>query len=168
MRLQDFTCAAAPILPRDVDSKVHRLLLNADILQGPGGPPANFNAHDFLSTALDFTRKGVADGVEVVLSVGWTTGGDPLGEYTHEMVQEMVDALDKAGVHTAGVRVTFPIRAPSFVGSWRSLRRLLEREGARNEFTLWWSQFAMERDEVREIKSILETQPFANRTYYDI
>ncbi|KAJ3026174.1 UNVERIFIED_CONTAM: hypothetical protein HDU68_006091 [Siphonaria sp. JEL0065] len=140
----------------------HQLFLNADILRGPGGHEPLFAS--FLETALSIAS---ISSVDIVLSVGWTTGENERGVYTENMISEMLQLLDGSGVwECKNVAVTFPIRAPSFLGSWEVLQKLFGRE--RTSLTLWWSTYEMDSAERKEIQSILETIPNSNRTYYDI
>ncbi|ORY42568.1 hypothetical protein BCR33DRAFT_767009 [Rhizoclosmatium globosum] len=151
--------------PKDIVTKKHEVWLNADIVKGPGGSEPLFDATTFVKTALEVGNE-LADGFQLVLSVGWTTGGDERGKYSIEMVDELLCVLEAAKVHELGITVTFPIRAPSFLTSWNVLRKLLDINTT-NTITLWWSAYEIEIAELEAIRDTAEA-PFPNRTYYDV
>ena len=125
------------------------LWLNADVLQGPLGPPPTIPAPAFLSVA----RRHFP---HAVLSLGWTTSTPSPSSsstipspsppsYTPAMVRAMVEVCEGAGVSA----VTFPVRARYVRGSWReeeggtrkdgeALRELMEGEGREGwSLTVW-------------------------------
>lgn len=99
------------------------LMVNADVLRGPGGrlpvwDPVHFIKH---------MRRGLP---HAICSPGWTT--ECLGGllYTEEMVREMA-ALAK---NCDGL-ITFPVRACYLLVSWSALRKLLQND--RHSLTIW-------------------------------
>ncbi|KAJ3233710.1 hypothetical protein HDU81_002032 [Chytriomyces hyalinus] len=133
------------------------LWINADVVRGPGGGPSVFDAHAFVETVL--TR--ISD--KVILSLGWTTGGDPAGVYTREMVRAMQEVV--SGRIDGGVCVQFAVRATSVVDSMKNLAPLLE---ASEQFgmALWWSAFCLKTEEVQQMQSLLHA--WSERVFYDV
>ncbi|TPX64313.1 hypothetical protein CcCBS67573_g08440 [Chytriomyces confervae] len=134
------------------------LWINADVVRGPGGGASVFDAGAFVESAL--TR--ISD--KVVLSLGWTTGGDPAGVYTREMVQSMHEVVSRLCVD-GGVCVQFAVRATSVVDSMQALVPLLD---ASEQFgmTLWWSAFCLRPGELQRMRSLLHA--WRERVFYDV
>jgi hypothetical protein len=88
------------------------VLLNADILRGPGANISKFSAAGFLAYCAEYYPQGI-------LSIGWTTTADPKNSYTKENVDEMLALCGHLD------EVTFPVRACLLPNSWPELQRLL-------------------------------------------
>ena len=100
------------------------VLLNADILQGIDAPTPAIQADVFLEECASLYPQGF-------LSIGWTTGRSPLGMYTSENVDEMLELCQKHHLQ----QVTFPLRASYLPRSWENVTRLLQPEGY--SLTIW-------------------------------
>ncbi|MEO8287412.1 MAG: DUF2181 domain-containing protein [Chloroflexota bacterium] len=98
------------------------VILNADILNGPGGRPALFEPGSFISACKEQYEAGI-------LSVGWTTTSDTQEVYTEAQVSEMLALCRDCG------SVAFPVRADLLPRSWPALSRLYSHEGAM--LSLW-------------------------------
>ena len=159
------------------------LWLNADVLQGPLGPPPTLPAPAFVALA----RRHFPD---AILSLGWTTSTPtpspspsplsplppPPATYTPAMVRAMVEVCEAQGV----TAVTFPVRARYVRGSWEGegeggqggLRALVEGQGREGWSLTVWSnvrdgeeQGVEERAEERDwLLSHLPLQ----RTFFDL
>ncbi len=124
------------------------VLLNADILQGPGGKPSRFDPEEFVSSCLEKYPRGI-------LSLGWTTSCDPGHGYTDEQIAYMLDA---GKVLT---EVTFAVRACLLPSSWNVLQRLIEKD--RYSLTIW------NNEEVgKELQIWIKTHTDPNKTMYDL
>ena len=98
------------------------VLLNADILKGPGGKSSKFEANEFIDRCLSFYSQGI-------LSLGWTTTNNADGEYSKADVSEMLRLCE--GLE----EVTFPIRACLLISSWQNLQSLISK--ASYSLTIW-------------------------------
>ena len=125
------------------------VLLNADILEGPGGGPSGFHPGDFIAQCA----RGYPAGV---LSVGWTTGRTEGGRYTEAMVEGMLAAC--AAVEGG---ITFPVRAAFVRDSWEALLRLLERPG--RSLSVWCGEPVEE-----DLKAWLREAVGLERAYFDL
>jgi len=124
------------------------LLLNADILIGPGSDAVKFSAGKFIQQCEPLQ--------EAILSVGWTSQCIPNAAYTESMVNEMIEVLN-----LSTQAVTFPIRIYYLEKSWDELQRLMR--ATNGTLTLWNNEHVSEstREWIRE-----NTDP--EKTFYDI
>jgi len=142
------------------------LWLNADILQGPHGPPSSIDPAQFLSQCQHWQPAAV-------LSIGWTTAAPSTAAtadtaYTAHHIDAML-ALCSAHALTS---VTFPVRACYVRRSWESgqLQRLLAAcEGY--SLTVWSNRRENDaRDEtvvVAEYEWLRARLP-ADRVFFDL
>ena len=163
--------AAAPYSPNKLHTTADTnplLWLNADILQGPNGPPSSIDPASFL--ALCRRHHPAA-----VLSIGWTTAAPPSAAsaacaacYT----AEHVDAMLALCAQHALAAVTFPVRACYVRGAWEGgqMRRLLEA-GEGYTLTVWSNRRENDaRDEaavVEEYEWLRASLP-AHRVFFDL
>jgi hypothetical protein len=125
------------------------IFLNADVIEGPGGPASRFEAGAFIADCSRLCPEGV-------LSVGWTTGHVEGGRYTGEMIDRMLKACE--GVEGS---ITFPVRAYYMRDSWGVLKRLLERPD--HTLTIWNSEAVEE-----EFRAWLKGEVDPGRVFYDL
>jgi hypothetical protein len=99
------------------------IILNADILIGPGSDQVAFNATEFINAC----QKNYPSGI---LSVGWTTKCDNSKIYTDKMIKEMLSV-----VKDIKSDITFPIRIFYLEKSYHNLKKLLKLP--HSSLTLW-------------------------------
>lgn len=134
---------------REMDCRDLPVFLNADVLKGPGGPDPRFEPGEFISACNRLYLEGI-------LSIGWTTGHVEGGQYSGEMVDQMLKMREQVRGF-----VTFPVRAYYARGSWTELKRLIERPG--DTLTLWNSEAVEEG-----IKVWLREEVDPERVFYDL
>jgi len=106
------------------------VLVNADVLRGPGGGEPRINPQQFIGLCQRIYP-------DAILSVGWITKHLAEGSYTDNEVDQMLDLVtDYPGL------VTFPIRAMYVKSSLPQLQRLLQRE--QYSLTIWNSELVDE------------------------
>jgi hypothetical protein len=131
--------ATATITPPTTATTVvsTRVWLNADVLQGPGGGAAKFDADEFVQESL------AVAGAE--LSLGWTTGHSAVDHegyvaaaangaggicrYTAEHVDEMLALCSRHGLHSSSSTRTHTTFAVDAARGWLSsveMQRLLD------------------------------------------
>ncbi len=98
------------------------LMINADLLQGPGGQPAIFDPHEFLALHNTHTPKAI-------LSPGWRVSDTGIG-YSREMLKEMTGLL-----RSISSPVTLCFHAWLLFTSWPDVKWLLDE--TRYTFTVW-------------------------------
>ncbi|MBI1774535.1 MAG: DUF2181 domain-containing protein [Proteobacteria bacterium] len=98
------------------------IMLNADVLPGPGGDPSLFQAAGFIARCGAFR--------EAVLSLGWTTGPVAGGSYSEAMALDML----RLAAPVDG-RVTVCLRAAPIAASSGAVARLQAAPGA--WITVW-------------------------------
>ena len=125
------------------------IFLNADILEGPGGPASRFEAEAFIAVCNRLCPEGI-------LSVGWTTGHVEGGRYSEEMIDRMLKVCERMEGS-----VTFPVRAYYMRDSWKVLKRLLERP--EDTLTIWNSEAVEE-----EFKAWVKGEVDPGRVFYDL
>ncbi|MBO0779604.1 MAG: DUF2181 domain-containing protein [Ktedonobacteraceae bacterium] len=107
------------------ESGLHQpVLLNADVLQGNLAGPARIEATSFLALCHELYPQGL-------LSIGWTTSGNPTATYTSAHIEEMVALCQRHAVQQA----TFPIRGMHAPASWSHVPRLLTSDNY--TLTIW-------------------------------
>lgn len=113
------------------------LWINADILEGPGGPK---------STPVDakkfFEAVSAKELEETTLSIGWTTG-DKVETYTKEQVDAMIKVIVDNKIHESKHPITFPVRAAHAAESKDTLKQLYDEVSKKNKqvtFTLWTTE----------------------------
>ncbi|KAJ3391768.1 hypothetical protein HDU84_005330 [Entophlyctis sp. JEL0112] len=136
------------------------LWVNADLLQGPMGAQAPFDAPRFV-------RQVGLMGHSVVLSAGWTTTAATADDARSPYTEAMVDTM-AALVEAHKGPLTFPVRAQGFVASTNSLTRLVAARESRC-LTLWASGIGMPAHEAEQMRNVVESLPaFRGRTFYDL
>jgi hypothetical protein len=123
------------------------IILNADVLPGNGAKMPSINGERFVSTAQNLYSDGM-------LSLGWTTMGDPKFIYTGTNVEEMKNLTSKL------VEVTIPVRACLVRESWGVLRTLLDKPNL--SFTIWNNEPVTEED-----KKWIQENMDPDRTMFD-
>jgi len=92
------------------------VILNADVFQGINAPSAKIDPHLFINKSLEFYPSGV-------LSLGWTTTNNQLGQYAWSDVYEAFQILNEKNIlHSKDTEVTFAVR---LLWSANSINRLL-------------------------------------------
>ena len=117
------------ILEKNLKDDSPEIMLNADILVGPGAKPHTIAPVDSIKF-LEYCERIP----NATLSLGWTTAYSPFETLCYEPrhVDAMLGLLDSAK-HS---RVTFPIRASLAFESWPALSRLLGHS-QHASITLW-------------------------------
>ena len=142
------------------------LWLNADILQGPNGPPSSIDPTAFLLHCRQWQPTAV-------LSIGWTTAA-PSNAATGDRCYTCghIDAMLALCQQQSLPAVTFPLRACYIRGAWEDgqLQRLLEACSGYS-LTVWSN--ARENDtrheaEVVEEYDWLRTHLPADRVFFDL
>ncbi len=124
------------------------LMLNADILPGPGGKPSAFQPEKFVTLACHYCPAAI-------LSLGWTTTPDAAEGYTRAMTQTMENMLgDNCQL------VTFPVRAIYYFPSQSVLDNLLEKE---NYSLTFWNNETLSKDLKFKIRQAVGNQ----KAFYD-
>jgi hypothetical protein len=122
--------------------EANRLIVNADVVQGPGGPAPQMSASDLGPFRSTFP--------EAVLSPGATTrhGG---GAYTAAHVRALLEAVD-----TLGAPITVPLRAEFVLSDPSVLDAFVARE---IHLTIWNdpSSFVAGADDFAHFRRILPT-----------
>lgn len=131
------------------------ILLNADILQGPGGKTPLFVPHTFIDQCQNSGVKNVG------ISIGWTTEWSVwtviyMHQYTHQHIDEALHTVAK--IHDT-IPVTFCIRATIFKDSDKLLIQHLVHN--RHTLTMWGETSTQERLAIAK-------SPFYHVTYTDI
>lgn len=98
------------------------LMVNADLLQGPGGKRPRFDSETFLSQH----RTSLPDSI---LSPGWVVGRDG-----RHFTRPMVDAMERI-LHDAPGPVSIPVHGLLYLTSHENLLTLLN--GNDRTFTFW-------------------------------
>ncbi|KAL3862408.1 hypothetical protein ACJMK2_008376 [Sinanodonta woodiana] len=146
---------ALSILNRRRSSVNCPVWINADILQGPNGPPVIMKADDFLGNCLKLFP-------EATLSLGWTTGAKKENEtpvYTREQVTQMHEICKNLNQP-----VTFPVRAAFVRDSWEHFDWLLQQSRGYT-LTVWTS----EMDTVKKADmDFIYRQTENHRIYFDL
>ena len=142
------------------------LWLNADILQGPNGPPSSIDPTAFLSQCQQWQPSAV-------LSIGWTTAA-PSATATadHAYSACHIDAMLSLCEHHSLTAVTFPLRACYVRRSWEDglLQRLLEA-GSEYSLTVWSNRRENDaRDEAVVVAEYewLRTHLPSDRVFFDL
>ncbi|MSS73646.1 MAG: DUF2181 domain-containing protein [Candidatus Latescibacteria bacterium] len=125
------------------------IFLNADVLEGPGGPASRFEAGEFIAVCNRLCPQGI-------LSIGWTTGHVEGGRYSGAMIDRMLKVCEQAEGP-----VTFPVRAYYMRDSWTEVKRLLERP--EDTLTVWNSEVVEEG-----FRAWLKGEVDPGRVYYDL
>ncbi|KAK3593251.1 hypothetical protein CHS0354_012339 [Potamilus streckersoni] len=129
--------------------------INADILQGPNGPPVIMKADVFLQYCLKLFP-------EATLSLGWTTGAKKENEtpvYTREQMTEIHQICKNLNQP-----VTFPVRAAFVRDSWEHLDWLLQQSRGYT-LTVWTSGL----DTVKKADmDFIYRQTENHRIYFDL
>jgi hypothetical protein len=99
------------------------VVVNADVIVGPGGPEPAINANKFV-------RECKALPVKPLLSIGWTTGAKEGSRYSDRSIRLAFELA-----RTYGGPVTFPIRTCFLRDSWASIQVLIEAK--EYTLTLW-------------------------------
>lgn len=124
------------------------ILLNADILRGPGGNVPSFDAGTFVQQASTVPNA--------ILSVGWTTKPVNGAQYTMEMVEEMTELTRDYPSH-----VTYPVRIFYSQNSLAALNKLImDKERS----LTWWNNEPVSED----LKNNLLSNTDRARCFYDI
>jgi hypothetical protein len=101
------------------------LIINADVLQGPGAQKQGLSLPELASLSQKLVPTGL-------LSVGWINQIVEGGKYSEDNVQDMLTALKESGWQGD---VTFAVRAHYLPVSWEALRALIEKPGY--TLTIW-------------------------------
>lgn len=134
---------------RNSDLKDSIVILNADILVGPGGSLSPFDSFDFIRRCQQIDQ-------DLVLSLGWRTRLQEGHDYSTSTVEKMLE-LTKDLPNL----VTFPIRAFYLRDSWNNLQKLLEKP---NYSLTLWNNEPIEPALVSWIKENLDPA----RTFFDL
>lgn len=126
-----------------------QILLNADILPGPGYSGLEDHGKELNAGEFLFYCKRMP---QASLSLGWTTTNVypwtlQIPTYEHVHVQKMIHLLKEQGLAGAEQHVTFPIRASFAYQSWRELTRLLS-ELQNTSITLWTGEEGVPQTEL--------------------
>ena len=100
------------------------VFLNADILKGPGGSDLIFDPSEFISICNEYYSK--AD----YLSLGWTVEYIKNGEFTNEMVDNMITLSKKSAIP-----VTISVLIYYMPRSWNTLKRIFKN--SKDTITIW-------------------------------
>lgn len=133
------------------------MILNADVFHGINSPPNTINAHQFIDKSLELYPKGI-------LSLGWTTTNNNLGNYAWPHVYEALKILTEKHLIKSEVEVTFAVR---LLWSINSLNRLLWlKKFTHCSFTLW----SHHTDTLDSLDSILLFRKYFHMSdvYYDL
>jgi len=134
------------------------VVLNADVFQGVNAPVAKIDPHLFINKSLELYPKGV-------LSLGWTTTNNQLGQYSWADVYEAFQILkSKNLVDSKDVEVTFAVRLLWSVNSINRLMWLQKMTGC--SLTLW-SHFT---DKMYSLDPLFLFRKYFNKAsvYYDL
>ena len=166
-RLQQTVQPAQPSHTAAAAGAVNPLLwLNADILQGPNGPPSTIDPTVFLSQCRHWQPSAV-------LSIGWTTAAPSIAAtadrgYTAHHIDAMLSLCQQHGL----TAVTFPMRACYIRASWEDgqVQRLLSACSGYS-VTVWSNRRENDiRDEsvvVAEYEWLRRNLP-ADRVFFDL
>jgi len=126
------------------------IILNADILQGPGGNVSEFEPDKFINLCRGLYPKGV-------LSLGWITELLQDGEYTADMVAEMLAIAERIG----NIPVTFCVRACYLESSYSELLPLTEKPN--HMITIWNNEPVPD-----DLKEWMNDNLNPDKTFYDL
>jgi len=132
------------------------LILNADVLEGPNAANSDHSPLDlsgFISSYEQYRRR---HNPSAILSLGWPSKYVKDGEYTAEMIEEI---LKTDRFH--GSRVTFAVRARFAFNSWDQVKRLLD--DPRHTLTIWET-----KDASPELLSWMKKVLDPMKVFYDI
>jgi|GEM_PF-1440025 len=98
------------------------VILNADILSVKGALSADIEPEGFIKNCQEYYPSGI-------LSLGWRTEENSV--YSEGDVEKMLAVCKDLE------EVIFPVRASSLPGSWKNVKKLIEKEG--HTLTIWSS-----------------------------
>lgn len=152
--------------PTSSPRSVAALVLNADVLSGPGGDPCRFHpveqADDTareVASAQEFVRRCVATlrsiGVGGVISLGWSSSGrhrvyteDPVNRMI-EVVRPFVEEMRALPPGSAApIAFTFAVKASFVPSSHAALLRLLDAAGPDATLSVWTNDPLTLREEL--------------------
>jgi len=123
------------------------LMINADLVMGPGGQPPIFDPGRFLALHKSMLPQ-------CILSPGWRVGDNGIS-YSREMLGEMRDLLS-----TTRGPITLPFHAWYLFSSWPDVKWLLGRSSY--TMTIWG------RIDAPELLAWLGKRTDPNRCFYDM
>ena len=125
------------------------VLLSADILRGPGGPPPLFKAEEFISVCKRFYP-------DAILSLGWMTGYTENGKYERGFFEEI---LNVTKLYEGPVTIT--LRACFLRRSREEIKWLLENTD--HVLTIWNNEIIPD-----ELMEWMQNEIGYQRVFYDI
>ncbi len=128
------------------------MFLNADILKGPGGSEPTFDPMEFINTCNEFYPNAN------YLSLGWTVEYIKNGEFTNEMVDNMIILSRKSAIP-----VTISVLIYYMPRSWNALKRIFENP--KDTITIWGVKEVGVSEELGEWAKI-HVDP--NKTFVDL